>query len=126
MEPFQYDFSYRKLNVYNYSKDLVRLVYLFTSGFPDTEKYGLSNQLRRAVVSVPSNIAEGSGRSTYSDQHHFYSISLGSLMEVMCQLEIAFDLKLIDSQQLSIAEEKVAIIDKLLKSLIWRTKEMGK
>ena len=86
------DNSYKKLDTYIKAKDLVKQIYALTKAFPDEEKYALTNQIRRAVISVPSNIAEGLSRSTIKEQCHFLDIAFGSLMEVDCQLEIACDL----------------------------------
>lgn len=77
------EFNFRKLNVYYQSLDLVELVYEKVGQFPKEEKYALGDQLRRAVVSVPSNIAEGVGRGTAKEKAHFISMaycSLGSFM----------------------------------------------
>jgi four helix bundle protein len=71
-----FDFSYRKLNVYNLSKELVQDVYGTVSLFSKTEQYALGDQLRRAVVSVPSNIAEGTTRQSSKEQYHFLEIAL--------------------------------------------------
>ena len=76
--------------------DLVRMVYRKSKEFPVDERYALTDQLRRAVVSIPSNIAEGSGRASNKDYAHFLSIARGSLYEVVTQLEIAQSLGYID------------------------------
>ena len=81
-------FSFDKLEAYTSSRGLVKDVYDLTGKFPNTEKYGLSDQLRRAVISIPSNIAEGSGRSSIKEKIHFIEIAYGSLMEVYCQLQL--------------------------------------
>ncbi len=81
-------FSFDKLEAYTSSRRLVKDVYDLTGKFPNTEKYGLSDQLRRAVISIPSNIAEGSGRSSIKEKIHFIEIAYGSLMEVYCQLQL--------------------------------------
>ncbi len=88
----QYNFSYRKLNVYQAARELVKDIYEMSGRFPKEEKYALSDQMRRAVISIPSNIAEGTAKASPKEQFHFLEISYGSLMELMCQTEIAFDL----------------------------------
>lgn len=85
-------FNYKDLDLYKAAKDLVLSVYALLRKFPKEEQYALCDQLRRAVISVPSNIAEGSGRTSAKDQAHFFEMAFGSLMEVDCQMEIAHDL----------------------------------
>ncbi|WP_455517991.1 four helix bundle protein [Leyella stercorea] len=85
-------FYFKKLDVYNYSKELVKYIYLLLKKFPKEEEYALCNQLRRAVISVPSNIAEGFGRASSKEKIHFIDIAYGSLMEVECQIEISAEL----------------------------------
>ena len=75
--------------------------------FPYSERNALTDQLRRAVISVPSNIAEGMGRMSTKEQVHFIEISYGSLMEVLCQIQLAKDLDYISAEELS--EKKVQI-----------------
>ena len=86
------NFSYKQLIVWQKAMALVRLVYLQTRDFPQEERYSLTDQLRRAVVSIPSNIAEGNGRAGNKDYSHFLSIARGSLYETLTQLEIACNL----------------------------------
>ena len=88
---------------------LVTMVYKLSATFPQTERFALCNQIQRAVISVPSNIAEGMGRFANKERIHFLSIANGSLMEVMCQLEAAHLLGYIsqdefDEQELFISE----------------------
>ena len=85
-------FGYRNLIVWQKAKQLVKLVYAEVKRFPAEERYALGDQIRRAVVSIPSNIAEGSGRASSRDYGHFLSIARGSLYETINQLEIAQDL----------------------------------
>jgi four helix bundle protein len=82
-------FGFENLAAYQRAMDLVDKVYDLLKGFPAEEKFALCDQLRRAVVSVPSNIAEGLGRTSSKEQVHFLEISYGSLMETYCQLSIA-------------------------------------
>ena len=86
------DFGYRNLIVWQKAKTLVKLVYAEVKNFPVEERYALGDQIRRAVVSIPSNIAEGNGRTSNKDYAHFLSIARGSLYETLTQLEIAKDL----------------------------------
>lgn len=81
--------SFRELDVWNKAMELTDLVYEIASKLPQSEKYALGDQIRRAVVSIPSNIAEGFGRDSHKDFAHFLSIARGSLYEVDTQLEIA-------------------------------------
>ena len=110
-------FSYRKLRVYNNAKDLVLFVYDLLKLFPKEENYALCDQLRRAVISIPSNIAEGMGRTSVKEQIHFIEIAFGSLNEVMCQLEIAYDLNFINDEQLAQADEQIRTIAQMLSGL---------
>ena len=93
------DFYYRKLEVYHKSMELVTRVYHLTKTFPTSEQYGLTNQIQRAVISIPSNIAEGMGRFSNKERIHFLEIANGSIMEVMCQLEVSQLLGYISQQQ---------------------------
>lgn len=85
-------YDYKQLDVYKESKTLVKMVYKLLKGFPKEEQYAMCDQIRRAVVSVPSNVSEGLGRYSAKEQVHFYEIAYGSLREVDCQLDIACDL----------------------------------
>ena len=108
------DFYYRKLNVYHLSKQLVADVYRLLDLFPIKERQALSNQIQRAVISVPSNIAEGMGRFSMKERIHFIEIAFGSLTEVMCQLEIAETLHYITFEQLQEQEKKIKEIARML------------
>ena len=87
--------TYRELIVWRKSIRFVSRVYCATKDFPDHEKYGLTNQLRRSSVSIPSNIAEGFGRRADKDFVRFLHISMGSLFELQTQLQIALQLRYI-------------------------------
>lgn len=112
----------KDLIVYQKSKQLVIDVYKLLELFPESERFALCNQLRRAVVSVPSNIAEGMGRMSDKDQAHFLNMAYGSLMEVYAQADIAHDLKYIDNENFNQLEEQVESISKMIQSMCYLRK----
>lgn len=112
-----YTFNYRKLNAYQQAKELTCFVYTFIKNFPIEERYALSDQIRRAAVSIPSNIAEGASRSSIKEQIHYIEIAFGSLNELMCQFEIAHELKYLTDEQLDKIETQVKIVAQLLSGL---------
>ena len=111
------EFTYRKLRVYQQSKNLVLVIYDLLKKFPREENYALCDQLRRAVISIPSNIAEGISRASRKEQIHFLEISFGSLNEVMCQIEIANELGIISQENLSLVEDYYKLIAQMLSGL---------
>ena len=110
-------FYYKKLEVYQYSKELVTAVYQLLSLFPQEEKFALCDQLRRAVISIPSNIAEGFGRVSSKEKVHFIEIAYGSLMEVSCQLDIAKDLKYLRESDFTTLMQQMEAIARMLSAL---------
>ena len=110
-------FTYRNLKVYQNSQSLVIEIYKLLNKFPKEEKFALCDQLRRAVTSVPSNIAEGFGRFSKKEQLHFLEHSYGSLLETMCQIEIAHQLKYISDESFTAIESDVTVIAKQLSGL---------
>ena len=94
-----YLFAFEKLNVWKLAKDFAVELYKITNGFPREERFGLASQMNRAAVSVASNIAEGSSRTSKKDRAHFYQIAFSSLMEVTSQLVIVKDLGFIDNKE---------------------------
>lgn len=110
-------FTFFDLRVYKEAKLLVREVYSFLDKFPKVETFALSDQLRRAVVSVPSNIAEGSGRYSIREKIHFIEIAYGSLTETLCQLDIAHDLEYISDKEFTEVKERIEVIGKQLSGL---------
>jgi four helix bundle protein len=110
--------SYKDLLVWQKSIDLVADCYKLTEKFPSVEIYGLTQQLRRASVSIPSNIAEGNGRQSKNEYVHFLYISRGSLKEVETQLIIAERLNFISKHQLAEMLQKVDEIGRMLTGLI--------
>lgn len=111
-----------ELQVYRMAKALVLDVYALLKKFPREEQYALCDQLRRAAISVPSNIAEGMGRASAKDQAHFLEISYGSLMEVQCQLEISTDLGYISQEDFNLLDATIEHIAKMLSALRSRRK----
>jgi len=97
-------FSFEKLDVWKLSMTLTKSVYKLTKVFPDEEKFGLTSQIRRASVSIASNIAEGSSRITGKEQARYSEISFGSLLEVLNQLIIATELEYISEAELIISD----------------------
>lgn len=109
-----YVFSFEKLEVWIESKEFSKLIYSITATFPDTEKFGLISQLRRASLSIASNIAEGSARKSYKDKAHFTTIAFGSAVEVLNQLIISFELDFISEvDYLSLRNALESITNKL-------------
>jgi len=106
------------LNVWNDSITLVKEIYSITTKFPKDEIYGLTSQIKRAVVSIPSNIAEGASRQTTKEFIQFLYIALGSVSEVETQLIIAKELSFIDDNNLNILLTKIESIKKMLNGLI--------
>ena len=92
-------FGFEKLEVYVEARKLVGNVYRLSQQFPDSERFALSDQIHRAAISITSNIAEGTSRSSIKDKAHFIEMSYGSLMEVLSQLQIALDLGYIQQSQ---------------------------
>jgi four helix bundle protein len=90
-----FTYSFEKLEVWVESKNFSKSIYLITSKFPDNEKYGLISQLRRASVSICSNIAEGSARKSFRDKAHFTTMAFSSAIEVLNQLIICFEIEFI-------------------------------
>lgn len=111
------DFYFRQLRVYINSKDLVKHVYGLLKKFPEEEKYALCNQIRRAVTSIPINIAEGFGRFSSKEKTRFIEISFGSLTETSCELEISYELGYITKEEYEEVEKQIIIISKQLSNL---------
>ena len=109
--------NFRELKVWQRAIDLATIIYSITKSFPDNEKYGLTQQLQRAIISVSSNIAEGSGRQTRADFKHFLSMALGSLYEVESQLVVSYKLEYISKNQLQSTIDEVTEIQKMIYSL---------
>lgn len=110
-------YSFEKLNAWQEAKKLLVDVYHLLDIFPQTEKYALCDQIRRAITSVPSNIAEGSGRRSLKEQIHFLEISYGSLMETYNQLLIAIDLAYITVDSVESIKPRIDNVAKMINGL---------
>lgn len=112
--------TYRDLVVWQKAYELAKRVYQITKGFPKEELYGISSQIRRAAVSVPSNIAEGYGRRRRLEYERFLSIARGSLFELQTQLCLAKDLSLADKNEFPELLQLCNEVERMLNSLIKR------
>ena len=110
--------NYKELKVWQKSYQLCLEIYKITVKFPKDEKFGLTSQIRRAVVSVPSNIAEGYGRKTTADYIKFLYIAYGSNCELETQIMLAGDLGYIDSDILEGIKNDIYEVERMLKALI--------
>ena len=117
---------YRDLIAWQKAMHLVTDIYDATREFPSDERYGLTNQLRRAAVSVPSNIAEGQARFSSKEFHHFLSLARGSLVEIETQLMIAENLGYLPSNQTRPLLEGAAELGRVLNGLIASIKRAAK
>ena len=90
-----YEYNFEKLEVWKFSIDFAKKIYEITESFPDIEKFGLVSQIRRAVVSVSSNLAEGSAKQSLKDQARFTEMAFGSLMEILNQIILSVKLNFI-------------------------------
>tara|TARA_B100000315_G_scaffold209955_1_gene205953 strand:- start:479 stop:856 length:378 start_codon:yes stop_codon:yes gene_type:complete len=110
--------SYRDLIVWQKSMELVKEVYLITKALPKEEQYGLTSQIRRSSISIPSNIAEGYGRHSTNDYLRFLQIATGSLYELQTQLEISRNLDFLPKESFDKSFEGSREIERMLSSLI--------
>ena len=110
--------SFKDLKTWQHAQELAVDIYKITSLFPDEEKFGLSNQLRRAAVSIGSNIAEGFSRQSSREKVQFYHIAKGSLTEVESQIDLAFRIAYITESDLSVVSDKSQNTGRLLTALL--------
>ena len=92
-------FGFQRLEIYKLSKEIVKYNYKLTSRFPNGEKFCIVQQMNRAAISVSSNIAEGTSRNSNKEKVHFINIAYGSLMELVCQMDISLDLGYIEESE---------------------------
>ncbi|MHB1179486.1 MAG: four helix bundle protein [Daejeonella sp.] len=109
--------NFKNLTVWQKSIELTTEIYSVTKSFPSDEKYGLTSQIRRAAVSVPSNIAEGAGRKSNKEFKYFLSLSTGSIFELETQIIVAHRLNLIDEKIINEVSYKIFEIQRMLYSL---------
>lgn len=114
--------SHKNLDVWKTSVAFVSEIYKLTENFPKTKLYGIVNQIRRASVSIPSNIAEGASRNSFKDRNRFYIIARSSLVELDTQLEISMHLKYCSEEQLIAISEKMNHIFAMLSKMIKKEK----
>ena len=110
--------NFRELDVWQMGKDICLLVYKITGKFPKNEMYGIVSQMRRAAISVPSNIAEGFNRYHNKEFRQFLYIALGSCAELETQLEITHELKYFNADEYKILQDKLVLLSKMLRNFI--------
>lgn len=110
-------FSFQNLIVWQKSRELVKDVYSVLASFPQTERFAMADQIRRAVISVPSNIAEGSAKDSDKDQVRFIEIAYGSLMETFCQIQLAEDVGYISHEDFLRLASRIQEIGRMLSGL---------
>ena len=110
-------YAFEKLQVWQDARVFCVYMYRVTMNFPNEERFGLTNQIRRAAVSIASNIAEGSARKSAKDQAHFYQMAYSSTLEVLNQLLICYDLKFITTDQYTDSRNKIEMITNKLNAL---------
>ena len=114
--------SFTDLNAWKEGHKLVLLIYQMTKEFPQEEMFGLTNQIRRAAVSITSNLAEGFSRNSYKEKLQFYCIALGSLTESQNQLLIAKDINYLTKENFNEVAKQTVIVSKLINGLIKSSK----
>lgn len=115
--------SFTDLTTWQEGHRLVLAIYAVTENFPQSESFGLISQMRRAAISITSNIAEGFSRDSIADKKHFYIMAHGSLTELQNQLLIARDIKLIEKAVFADLAKRAIVVHKLLTGLIKVTKQ---
>jgi four helix bundle protein len=109
--------AFEKLKVWEEIRILIRMIYSLTKVYPKEEQFGIVNQIRRAVISVSSNLVEGSSRTSSKDQAHFYQLSYSSLMEVLSQVIVSKDLSYISESEYIETRTKIQSVSYLLNQL---------
>ena len=113
--------THKDLTLWKKGIELVKHIYLITDSFPKSERFGLVSQMRRCVISIPSNIAEGCGRNSDNELIHFLYVALGSTSELETQIIISVELNFLDNEKatecLSLLNEIIRMITSLIKSI---------
>jgi len=112
-----YIYRFEKLEVWIEAKELSKMIYTITKKFPNDEKFGLTSQLKRASISICSNIAEGSARKTNKEKAYFTTMAFSSAVEVLNQIIIAHELKLINSEEYNAIRQNIESITNKLNVL---------
>lgn len=110
--------NFKELKVWQNARKIVKEIYLNTKDFPADEKYGLISQMRRSAVSIPSNIAEGSGRNTDKDFKYFLNVALGSAYELQTLLILSQDMELLNQEKTNELNTSLEEIQKMIYGLI--------
>lgn len=110
--------NFRELNIWKESMFLAKQIYELTKTFPESEKYGITSQINRSAVSIPSNIAEGSGRNSDGDFKRFLNIALGSAFELETQILLSIEFGFIEKQVVNSNLEKLISIQKMIRGFI--------
>jgi len=116
---------YKNLKIYQEAKVIVNEVYKLMGKFPGEERFVLCDQVRRAIVSVPSNIVEGLSRTTDKEKRNFLNIAYGSLMEALCQLDISYDLGYITEVELRAVEQRAVELIRMMKGMMKNLEAKG-
>jgi four helix bundle protein len=114
--------NFKALKIWQLAMELTSKVYLVSAGFPESERFGLTSQVRRCAVSIPSNIAEGCGRFSSKSFHHFLTIALGSLNELETQLLLAVKLNFVQKADSDPLIKEIESLQRMVVSMMRRTK----
>ena len=110
-------YSFEKLEVWNDARVLTKTIYKITKGYPEDEKFGITNQMRRAAISVSSNIVEGSYRNSGKDKSNFMTIAYSGLMELLNQTIVSLDLDYITEDEYNEIRKQIEKVSNKLSSL---------
>lgn len=116
--------SFTDLDAWKEGHKLVLIIYKITKNFPDEEKFGLVSQMRRAVISITSNIAEGFSRQSYNEKLQFYHVAQGSTTEIQNQILAAKDIGYLSKEDFDKLAEQTIIVHKITNGLIKKTKNI--